>query len=140
MKDITIRREQEKINRLVSYQFIVEDGPTILIRNGEIKKVYLDKVPTKVYAKLNWLKSKEVTIDATTSELIIKGEKIKSWFAPKMVGVFILITLLPRMIWEGSAIPKTLSVIGLSVLLAWTIYAFMIKSDDWVLIETRARN
>jgi Pyruvate/2-oxoacid:ferredoxin oxidoreductase gamma subunit len=135
MKEITIRREKEKINRLVSYKVVVEDGPTILIGNGETKKVYVDKVPTKVYAKLNWLKSKEVTIDATTSELIIKGERIKNWFAPRMVGVFILITLLPRMIWDESSIAKTFSIVGLSILLAWTIYAFLIKNDDWLLIE-----
>jgi len=140
MKEITIRREQEKINRLVSYKVVVEDGPTILIGNGETKKVYVDKVPTKVYAKLNWLKSKQVTIDATTSELIIKGERIKSWFAPRMAGVFILITLLPRMIWDESSIAKTFSIVALSFLLAWTIYAFIIKNDDWLLIETRTRN
>jgi hypothetical protein len=99
--------------------------------------VFIDKIPTKAYAKLNWLRSREVTIDSKTTEINLKGEKIKSWLAPRIAGFLILITLLPRMIWDGSSIAKTVSIVGLSIILVWTIYAFIIKSNDWVLIETK---
>jgi|JI9StandDraft_1071089.scaffolds.fasta_scaffold553660_1 hypothetical protein len=137
MKEIIIKRDQEKINGLVNYRVIIEDGQTILIGNGETKKVFIDKIPTKAYAKLNWLRSREVTIDSKTTEINLKGEKIKSWLAPRIAGFLILITLLPRMIWDGSSIAKTVSIVGLSIILVWTIYAFIIKSNDWVLIETK---
>ena len=139
MKEIIVRRDQENINRLVNYKLIVDDGQTILIGNGETKRVFVDKIPVKVYAKLNWLKSRQVTVDSTTTELILKGEKIKSWLAPRLVGLLILTTLLPRMIWDGSPIAKQISVVGLSLILIWTIYAFIIKSDDWVLIDKKTK-
>jgi hypothetical protein len=140
MKEIIIKRDQEKINGLIDYKVIIEDGQTLIIGNGETRKILLDKTPTKVYAKMRWFKSREVTIDSKTTEINLKGERLKSWLAPRIGGLFILITLLPRMIWEEAPIAKTFTIVGLSLILIWTIYAFIIKSDDWILIETKSED
>jgi hypothetical protein len=57
MKEIIIKRDQEKINGLIDYKVIIEDGQTLIIGNGETRKILLDKTPTKVYAKMRWFKS-----------------------------------------------------------------------------------
>ncbi|MFN5169274.1 MAG: hypothetical protein ACK5DD_06590 [Cyclobacteriaceae bacterium] len=139
MKKIIIRRDQEQINLSVDYKVVFDDGPTISIGNGETKKIFLENIPVTAYAKLNWLRSKQVTIDATTTELVLKGEKTKSRLASG-IGALLLLTLLPRLIWGHSPLSNTLAIIALSVILAWTIYAFIIKSNDWVLIELKKEN
>jgi len=137
MKEILIRRDQETFNKAVSYKVVFEDGQIVSLENGETKKVIIHKVPDTVYAQLNWHRSKTIVIDETTTELILKAVKIKNWFAPRVFGFVILITLLPRLIWDEAPFVKPLSIIGLSTLLLWTIYAFIIKSNDWILIDKR---
>lgn len=136
MKEIVIERPQEKIFGMSDYRVIIEGAPTLLIGNGETRKVLVDGLPAKVYANVNWLRSREVTIDSKTTHIRLKAEKVKGWLAPRIAGLLILITLLPRLIWEGSPIAKTVSIVGLSLILVWTIYAFIIKSNDWIVIET----
>ncbi|MBN8653805.1 MAG: hypothetical protein J0L67_20415 [Cytophagales bacterium] len=137
MKEILIRRDQETFNKSVSYKVVFEDGQIVSLENGETKKVIIHKVPGTVYAQLNWHRSKTIVIDETTTELILKADKIKNWFGPRVFGFVILITLLPRLIWDEAPFVKPLSIIGLSILLLCTIYAFIIKSNDWILIEKR---
>lgn len=137
MKEIIIKRDQENINKRAIYKVVISDGETVLIKNGETKKVRVDLIPTKVRAKMNWLKSRKVTIDSATSEITLKGEKIKNWVAPRILGLFILTTLIPRMIWDEAPLTKTVSIVGLSIILIWTIYVFIIKNNDWILIETK---
>lgn len=137
MKQIIIKRDQEKVNKLVDYKVVIGDTLTISIGNGETKKVFIDKTPIKAYAKLTWIKSKAVTINANTTELHLTAEKVKNWFAVKMGAFFILISSIPRLILDESPIAKNISIVGLSILLLWTIYAFIIKSDDWIIIKTR---
>jgi DNA-directed RNA polymerase subunit H (RpoH/RPB5) len=137
MKEILIRRDQETFNKSVSYKVIFEDGQVISLDNGETRKAIIHKVPCTVYAKLNWLRSKTIVIDETTTELILKAEKIKNWFTPRVFGFVILITFLPRLIWDKAPFVKPLTIIGLSILLIWTVYALIMKSNDWILIEKR---
>jgi hypothetical protein len=87
MKEIIIKRDQENINKRAIYKVVISDGETVLIKNGETKKVRVDLIPTKVRAKMNWLKSRKVTIDSATSEITLKGEKIKNWVAPRILGL-----------------------------------------------------
>ena len=82
MKEIIIRRVHENYG-MMNYKVVIENGQTILIGNGETKKVLLDKIPVKVYAKQGWLKSIDVTIDNSTTELILKNEKMKNWICIK---------------------------------------------------------
>ncbi len=137
MKEILIRRDQETFNKSVSYKVIFEGGQVASLENGETRKVIIHKIPGSVYAQLNWHRSKTVVIDETTSELTLKADKIKNWFAPRILGLITLITLLPRLIWDEAPFVKPLSIIGLSTLLLWTIYALIIKSNDWIRIEKR---
>lgn len=137
MKEILIRRDQENFNKSVSYQVVFDDGQKFSLENGETKRALVRTTPTSVYAKLNWHRSKKITIDGSTSELILKAEKFKSWFAPRILAFIILITLVPRFIWEDEPFVKPVTIIGLSIMLGWTIYAFIIKSNDWILIEKK---
>ena len=137
MKEILIRRDKENANELVNYKVIIDNRETILIGNGETKKVLLDIVPVNVYAKLNWLKSKEVTVDSNTLELIVKREKMKNWFPPRLRGLFILVMLIPRMIWHNSKLATTFIVIGLSICFFLTAYAFIIKRTVLVIIDNK---
>jgi len=137
MKEILIRRDKENANELVNYKVIIDNRETILIGNGETKKVLLDIVPVNVYAKLNWLKSKEVTVDSNTLELILKREKMKNWFPPRLRGLFILVILIPRMIWHNSQLATTFIVIGLSIFFFLTSYAFIIKRTVLVIIDKK---
>ena len=137
MKEILIRRDKENANELVNYKVIIDNRETILIGNGETKKVLLDIVPVNVYAKLNWLKSKEVTVDSNTLELIVKREKMKNWFPPRLRGLFILVMLIPRMIWHNSKLATTLIVIGLSIFFFLTAYYFIIKRTVLVIIDKK---
>jgi len=137
MKEILIRRDKENTNGLVNYKVIIDNRETILIGNGETKKVLLDKIPVNVYAKLNWIKSKEVTVDVNTVEIIVKGEKLKNWFAPRIVSIFILVTIIPRMIWHNSQLANTIIVVGLSILIILTTYIFVLKRSDWVIIDKK---
>jgi len=137
MKEILIRRDKENANELVNYKVIIDNRETILIGNGETKKVLLDIVPVNVYAKLNWLKSKEVTVDSNTLELILKREKMKNWFPPRLRGLFILVMLIPRMIWHNSKLATTLIVIGLSIFFFLTAYYFIIKRTVLVIIDKK---
>ena len=137
MKEILIRRDKENTNALVNYKVIIDNRETILIGNGETKKVLLDKIPVNIYAKLNWLKSKEVTVDSNTAEIIVKGEKLKNWFAPRIGSGFILVTIIPRMIWHNSQLATTVIVVGLSILIILTIYIFVLRRNDWVIIDKK---
>jgi len=137
MKEILIRRDKENTNEVVNYKVIIDNRETILIGNGETKKVLLDIVPVNVYAKLNWLKSKEVTVDSNTLELILKREKMKNWFPPRLRGLFILVMLIPRMIWHNSKLATTLIVIGLSIFFFLTAYYFIIKRTVLVIIDKK---
>ena len=137
MKEILIRRDKENINSLVSYKVIIDNRETILIGNGETKNVLLDKIPVEVYVKLNWLKSKVVTVDSNTVELIVKGVKVKNWFDPRIIGAFILVTLIPRLILGDSHLVKVLNMVGLSILFIWAIYAFALRRNDWIIIDKR---
>jgi hypothetical protein len=137
MKEILIKREQENFNKSVSYQVVFADGQEFSLENGEMKKVLVSMAPQYIYAKLNWHRSRKITIDESTSELILKAEKFKNWLAPRIVAFIILITLVPRLIWENEPFVKPLTIIGLSIMLGWTIYAFILKSNDWILIEKK---
>lgn len=134
MKEIVIRRAHEKFG-MINYKVVVEHGQTILIGNGETKRVSLEQVPVMLHAKQGWLKSKKVTIDSTTTELTLKYEKIKSRIAPWFGGFFVLTILLPKTVWDNSSTANTISIIGLSIIAGWTIYAFVIKRNDWIRIE-----
>lgn len=125
---------------MVNYKVVIENGPSFLIGNGETKKVLLDNIPVKVYTKQGWFKSKDVTIDHSTTELILKNEKIKNRIAPVIGGLLVLTILLPKTIWVGSPIANTISISGLSIIIAWIIYAFVIKRNDWILIEKRTND
>ena len=97
----------------------------------------MDNLPIKVYAKSGWFRSKEITIDNSTSEVIIKNEKYKNWIAPG-IGGLVLLTFLQRKIWEGSPIANTVSIVGLAIIAAWVIYAFLIKRSNWILIDKKS--
>ena len=137
MKKILIRRAKENFNKSISYQVVFDDGQKLFLENGETKTALVNITPQMVYARLNWYRSRKITIDESTSELILKAEKIKSWFAPRIFAFIILITLVPRLIWEDEPFVKPVTIIGLSIMLGWTIYAFIIKSNDWILIEKK---
>ena len=139
MKEIVIRRCHENI-AMANYKVVVENGSTILIGNGENKKIQLDNIPVKVYAKQGWLRSKYVTIDNSTTELILKYEKTKGWIAPGIGGLTLMILLLPKSIWEDSPMANTISIVGLSIIVAWVIYAFVIRRNNWILIEKRTND
>lgn len=132
-----IRRDQENFNKSVSYQVIFGDGQELSIENGETKKALVSMTPISVYAKMNWHRSRRIIIDESNSELILKADKIKSWVAPRILAIITLITLVPRLIWEGEPFVNPVTIIGLSIMLGWTIYAFIIKSSDWILIENK---
>lgn len=136
MREIIIKRNNESLN-LLDYKVIFENGQSIVIRNGETKKVTLDKFPIKAYARQGWLKSKDVTIDSSTTELTLKGEKTKNLIGPGIGGLLVLTLLLPKKVFDNSNVAETISIIGLSILLLWIIYAFIIKSNDWILIEKK---
>ncbi len=94
MKEIIISRVQQNYGML-NYKLVIENGKTILIRNGETKKIFLDNVPTKIYAKQTWFKSKKVTIDNSTSELILKNDRKKGRIALWSMVLLNLMLLLP---------------------------------------------
>lgn len=139
MKEIIIRRAHENY-AMMNYKFIIDNGQTIRIGNGETKKIQLDNVPVIVHAKQGWLKSKDVTIDHSTTELILKSAKIKSGIDRWSGGFLALSVLIPMAIWDDYPIAKTISIVGSSILFIWAIYAFVIKRDDWILIEKRIDN
>lgn len=97
----------------------------------------MDNIPVKVYAKQGWLKSKDITIDDSTTELILKHEKTKNLIAPGIGGLLTLTILLPKTIWDSSPIANTISIVGSSIILVWAIYAFIIKRDDWIIIDKK---
>jgi len=134
MKEIVFRRVRENYG-MMNYKIVVENGQIILIQNGETKIVILDKIPVKIYAKQGWLKSKDVTIDDSTTELTLKFEKIKSRITPWSSGLLILSLLTPKTIWGDSPITNTIAIAGLTTMAAWIIYAFVIKRNNWILIE-----
>lgn len=136
MKEIIIKRVHESFG-MINYKIVIENGQTILIRNGETKKVHLNELPVKAYVKQGWIKSKNVTIDHSTTELILKYEKIKSRITPWMGGLLALTILLPKTIWDSSPITNTFRFVGAFIILIWVIYAFIIKRDDWILIEKK---
>lgn len=136
MKEVIIRRVHQNVG-MINYKIVIENGQTILIRNGETKKVQLNSIPVKIYAKQGWLKSKDVTIDSSTTELTLKYEKIKSRIAPWFGGLLTLTLLLPMNYWGDYPMAKAFSIVGSSILIIWIIYAFIIKRDDWILIDKK---
>jgi len=137
MKEIIIRRVHEDFG-MINYKIVIENGQSILIRNGDTKKVQLENIPVKVFAKQGWLKSKDVTIDNSTTELTLKYEKIKSWIARWFGGLLATTLLLPMSFWDDYPITKTISIVGSSILLMWAIYVFTIKRDEWIIIDKKA--
>jgi hypothetical protein len=137
MKEIVFRREDGYINTGVNYKVVIENGETIPVGNGESKKVQLDNLPTKVYAKQSWFRSKEITIDNSTSEVILKNEKFKSWMAVTIGAPLLMTGLLPRHIWDDSSTAHTVSMVGFSIVGAWLIYAFLIQRGNWILIDKK---
>jgi len=134
MKKISISRANQSFS-LANIKLFLGNGKTIAIRNGETKYVELDKLPVKVFAKQGWVKSKMVTIDDSTTGLILKNEKIKNIIAPLIGSLLLLTLLLPRTIWGESTLTNFFGIGGLVVIIAWTVYAFFIKRDNWILID-----
>lgn len=137
MKEIVIRREDAYINTGVNFKVVIENGETISIGNGETKKVQLDNLPAKVYVKQGWFRSKELTVDNSTSELTLKNENFKSWMAVTIGGPLIMTGLLPKHIWDDPSTAETVSMVGFSIIGAWVIYAFFIKRSNWILIDKK---
>lgn len=135
MKEILFRRIYQNYGML-NYKIVFEDGKTMLIRNGETKKVLLDNLPVNIYARQTWLKSKNMTIDHSTTELILKNNmklgRIALWST-----VFFSLISLTKGLWDDYPIIKALSISGSSILLLWAIYFFTIKRDEWILIENK---
>lgn len=140
MKEILIKRDQETLNNFLAHKLVFEDGQTITIKNGEVKKILINKIPAKVFAKLSWLKSNEVIIDFKTDELLIKTEKIKNSFALRLAPLIILTITIPKLIWDESPLADNVSTIGLSLILILAIYAFVFKRNNWILIETKNKS
>tara|TARA_R110000868_G_scaffold293022_1_gene553537 strand:- start:70 stop:489 length:420 start_codon:yes stop_codon:yes gene_type:complete len=136
MKELIIRRVHQNYGML-NYKIAIENGETILIRNGETKNVILDNIPVKVYAKQTWLKSKSVTVDDSTTELILKNDVIKGRTAFWAMVLFILFLLLPMELGDIYPITKTIGVAGCSIIFLWAIYAMVIKRDEWIIIEKK---
>ncbi len=121
---------------MLKYKLIVENGQTIIIRNGETKKELIENLPVRIYAKQTWLKSKSVMIDDSTSELILKNNMKKGRIALWSIALFNLL-LLPMGFWDDYPITKTISIVGLSIILMWAIYEFTINRDSWIVIEKK---
>ncbi len=136
MHEIVFRRVHQN-NGMLNYKIVFENGHTILIRNGETKKVLLDNLPVNIYAKQTWLKSKNVTIDYSTTELVFKNNMIKGMVALWFITLFPLVLVLPMGLWDDYPIIKAISIMGSSIILLWAIYAFTIKRDEWILIEKK---
>ena len=136
MKEILIRHVRQNLGML-NYKLVIEKGETILIRNGETKKVLLDNIPVKIYAKQTWLKSKKVTIDNSTTELILKNDMKKGMIALWAMGLFNLMLSLSMGLWDDYPTIKTICIVGCSIILLWVIYIFTIKRDSWILIEKK---
>ncbi|MEQ8237907.1 MAG: hypothetical protein RIA69_01775 [Cyclobacteriaceae bacterium] len=121
---------------MANYKVVIESEPTFQIGNGETKKVQLNNIPVKVYAKQGWVRSRAITIDNSTTEITLKNEKIKNRIAPG-IGGLLLLFYLPIRIWDNSLTANTVSIFGISIIAAWTIYAFVIKRNEWILIEKK---
>lgn len=133
MREIIIRRNNENFSKM-NYKVVFGNGQTILIGNGATKKVQLDNIPVRAYVKQGWLRSKVVTIDSSTKELVLKNERTKNLTAPWVGGLLALTILLPT-IWDAPLIANMMSFVGLCIILMWIIYAFVIKREDWILVD-----
>lgn len=136
MNEIVIKRNRENFNR-IDFKVIVENGPAIPIGNGEVKRIMLPDLPAKMYVRQGWLKSKVVTLDGQTSEIVIRSEKFKSRLAPAMGGLLILVMLLPKYILSDSQSATTITAIGLCFMLIWVVYAFIIKRNEWISVDKK---
>ena len=139
MKEIIIRRIHQN-NGMLNYKIVFENGQTILIRNGETKHVPLENIPVKVHAKQGWIKSKDVTIDNSTTELILMNAKIMSRISFWLIVLFPATLILPMGLWEDYPVIKTISIVGCSIMLLWAIYAFTINRDQWITIDKKTTN
>lgn len=136
MKEIVIRRNRENFN-MMRFQVVIDNKPFVTIDNGETKRVEIETLPVKLFVKQGWMRSREIEIDDTTSEIGIRSAKVKSRIAPIMGGLLLLILFLPDHIIADSQTIRTVTIAGLVALLAWTIYALIIKSNDWILIDKK---
>ncbi len=134
MKEIVIKRHRENFN-MMDFKVIIENGPTIPIGNGEIKKVILQSIPARMYVSQGWLKSKTITIDNHATEIVIRSDKLKSRLAPGIGGLSILIMFLSKYMFADPQVSKSMTIIGLCLILLWVVYAFIIKHDEWILVE-----
>ena len=138
MKQIVVHRSYQNFS-MWNFKVFIDDNLAFELRNGETKTIHVDKIPANLWVKLGWFKSHKVIIDEVTNEVTIKNEKSKNLIAP-LIGALLMISIrIPENIWGDSIITMTISILSISLILAWTFYAFILKKKDWIIIDKITR-
>jgi len=135
MRVLTVRRELEKINRKSNYKVVISGGQSVDLAIGESKELLVSTTPVKAYVKLDSMKSKDIIIDSSTTELVLKGSKSKRRLTSIIIVFSLLLLFLPVIFGYLSKEVQIGYSSVLSLLFCYLLFAFVIKRDGWVVVE-----
>ncbi len=135
MRVLTVRRELEKINRRSNYKVVISGGQKVDLGIGESKELLIAPTAVKAYVKLDSLKSKDIIIDPSTKELVLKGNRSKRRLISTIVVFSILLLLLPVIFGYLSKHVQIGYSAVLSLMFCYSLFAFVLKRKGWVVVE-----
>ena len=92
MATIKIQRSNEYINRLRDYQIFVDGQKIDTIANGQIKEIQVSAGQHKIFAKIDWVSSQELSLDLAENEtktLHIAGFKNSKWLMALVILIIV---------------------------------------------------
>lgn len=130
MKTVTLYRPNVHINKYADYHIIIDGEHISTLKNGESKKVEVEKNANHLSAKLMWCSSKKMDLKNIKDDVKIEIKPNK-FFNLKLPFLTCLIPLLAIFMFENSLLSNIMTGL-LGSLVLFTLWTLTFGKDRWL--------
>jgi len=133
--EISFRNEKRLYNSVFNYKVVADTGESISLAPGETKTLRLENMPTHVYAKSKWVRSKKVVVDKDTTELHIIEDKFKFMSSRALGPLAVLFSSFPRIVLGAGDMANIITAAGLIAIVLYATFILIVRRDSWIILK-----